>query len=145
MNLSGSQTIAAPIEQVWNYLLDVRKVAACAPDFQDIQEVGAEHWQAMIPVKLGFMRNKATVDLTRSDLRAPNHMVLKASGKAPGHTAEVLATLDLVSLAGQQTRLDWQANISLTGMLASVGTGLLKSTIEKDIEKFFTCLKNRLQ
>jgi carbon monoxide dehydrogenase subunit G len=40
MEFSGTQAIAAPIEMVWAFLLDVNKVAAYAPSFQSLEVLG---------------------------------------------------------------------------------------------------------
>ena len=65
MDFSGTQTIAAPIDKVWTYLMDVNQVAACAPGFQSLEELGQEHWKAVVGVGIGAVKAKFTMDVTR--------------------------------------------------------------------------------
>src|SRR5947209_14380511 len=58
MNFSGTQTIAAPIDKVWAFLLDVNNVAACAPGFQSLEELDEEHWKAVVAVGIGSIKAK---------------------------------------------------------------------------------------
>ncbi|GCF10995.1 CoxG family protein [Dictyobacter arantiisoli] len=145
MDFSGSQTLTVPIETVWAYLLDVRKVAACAPGFQSLEALGDEHWKMLVTVGIGPVRAKFTLDVTRPEMREPELMVVKARGKAPGNTVELSGRMQLVSLAEAQTRMDWQAHVLVNGTLASVGARLMGSTSEKLTTRFFDCLQAHLQ
>src|SRR5437660_12904091 len=78
MEFSGTQTIAAPIDKVWAFLLDVNNVAECAPGFQSMEELGEEHWKALVAVGLGSVKAKFTMDVTRADMHEPEQMVVKA-------------------------------------------------------------------
>ena len=144
MQFSGTQTISVPIEKVWAYLLDVNKVAACAPGFQSLEELGSEHWKALISVGNGPVKAKFTLDVTRPEMREPELMVVKARGKAPGSAVELSGKMNLSS-DGAQTRMDWDANVTVSGTLASVGGRLMNSTAEKLTGQFFSCLKTNLQ
>src|SRR3954447_1249319 len=53
MEFSGTQTIAAPVQRVWAFLMDVNNVAECAPGFQSLEVLGDEHWKALISVGVG--------------------------------------------------------------------------------------------
>ncbi len=77
MDFSGTQTIAAPIEKVWTYLLDVHNVAGCAPGFQSLEELGEEHWKAVISVGVGPVKAKFTMDVTRPEMHEPDLMIVK--------------------------------------------------------------------
>jgi uncharacterized protein len=145
MEFSGTQVIAAPIETVWAYLLDVNKVAACAPGFQSLEELGEEHWKAVISVGVGPVKAKFTIDVTRPEMREPDHMVVKGRGKAPGSAVELSGDMNLTSVDATQTRMDWSANVVVSGTIASVGARLLQGTAEKLTGQFFDCLKTKLQ
>ena len=145
MEFSGTQTIAVPIEKVWAYLLDVNKVAACAPGFQSLEELGEEHWKAIISVGVGPVKAKFTMDVTRPEMHEPDLMIVKGRGKAPGSAVELSGKMNLIALDEQQTQMDWSANVVVSGTIASVGARLLSGTAEKLTGQFFGCLKTKLQ
>jgi uncharacterized protein len=145
MEFSGTQTIATPIEKVWAYLLDVNKVAACAPGFQSLEELGEEHWKAVVSVGVGPVKAKFTLDVTRPEIHEPDHMIVKGRGKAPGSAVELSGDMHLASVDSAQTRMDWSAHVVVSGTIASVGARLLQGAAEKLTGQFFDCLKERLQ
>ncbi|HLI08858.1 MAG TPA: carbon monoxide dehydrogenase subunit G [Ktedonobacteraceae bacterium] len=145
MNFSGTQTINAPLEKVWNFLLNVNNVAACAPGFQSMEELGEEHWKAVISVGIGAVKAKFTMDVTRPEKEAPKYMVIKARGKAPGSAVDMTGDMNLTALDADQTRMDWSAQVVVSGTLASVGARLMQGTAEKLTGQFFDCLKDKLQ
>ncbi len=144
MEFSGSQTIAVPIQKVWLYLLDVNKVASCAPGFQSLEELGTEHWKAVIAVGVGPVKAKFTLDVTRPEMQEPELMIVKGRGKAPGSAVELEGTMNLVAEGPEQTRMDWKANVVVSGTIASVGARLMNSTAEKLTGQFFDCLKSKV-
>ena len=145
MDFSGTQTIDAPIEKVWAYLLDVHKVAACVPGFQSLEELGEEHWKAVVSVGVGPVKAKFTLDVTRPEKHEPDLMVVQGRGKAPGSTADLSGRMNLSAIDAEHTRMDWTAQVTVSGTIASVGARLLHQTAEKLTGQFFECLKENLQ
>ena len=145
MEFSGTQTIAAPIETVWAFLMDVNKVAACAPGFQSLEVLGDEHWKAVVAVGIGAVKAKFTLDVTRPEMEEPTHMVVKGRGKAPGSAVEMSGDMVLTSLNDAETQMDWKASVVVSGTIASVGARLLQGTAERLTGQFFACLKTTLQ
>src|SRR5581483_757849 len=107
MEISGTQTIAAPIAKVWAFLEDVNNVAACAPGFQSMEVLGEEHWKAVVGVGIGAVKAKSTMDVTRPEMEQPEHMVVKGRGKAPGSAVDMSGDMRLTALDGEQTQMDW--------------------------------------
>lgn len=145
MEFSGTEIISASIKDVWAYLMDVHKVAACGPGFQSLKEIEPEHWELLVSTRVGPIKTKMTLDVTRPEKHEPDHMVIKVHTKTHGSTIEVLAEIHLIALDAVKTRMDWNANAVVRGMLASVGTRMIDSTAEKQTAQFFTCLKDHLQ
>ncbi len=145
MEFSGSQTIAAPIEKVWAYLLDVNKVAACAPGFQSLEVLGDEQWKAVVSVGVGPVKVMFTLDVTRPEMEEPSHMVVKGAGKAPGNAVDMSGDMQLTSVEHEQTCMDWKANVTVSGTIGSIGARFLRGTAERLTGQFFDCLKTKLQ
>jgi len=145
MEFSGTQTIAAPIEKVWAFLLDVNKVASCAPGFQSLEVLGDEHWKAVVAVGVGAVKAKFTMDVTRDELQEPEHLTIKGRGKAPGSAVDMSGHMHLTALDSGETEMDWKATVVVSGTIASVGARLLQGTAERLTGQFFNCLKTTLQ
>jgi uncharacterized protein len=145
MEFSGSQTIDAPIEKVWDYLLDVNKVAACAPGFQSLEDVGEEHWKAVVAVGAGAVKAKFTLGVTRPEMKKLEQMIVKAHGKAQGSAVDMIGEMQLTTLDDSQTQMDWKATVNVSGTIASVGARLLSGVAQKLTGQFFDCLKTNLQ
>jgi carbon monoxide dehydrogenase subunit G len=144
MEFSGTQTIAAPIEKVWSFLMDVNNVAECAPGFQSLEVLGEEHWKAQVGVGIGAVKAKFTLDVTRPEIQEPERMVVKGRGKAPGSAVELAGDMHLASLEDGQTQMDWKATVVVSGTIASVGARLLNGTAERLTGQFFNCLQKKL-
>jgi carbon monoxide dehydrogenase subunit G len=145
MEFTGTQTVAAPIEKVWAFLLDVNNVAACAPGFQSLEVLEDEHWKAVVGVGIGSVKFKFTMDVTRPEMQPPDRMIVKARGKAPGSAVDMQGNMHLTSLDDQQTQMDWTATVIVSGTIASVGARLLTGTVQRLTGQFFDCLKAKLQ
>ena len=144
MEFSGTQTLDAPVQRVWAFLMDVNNVAECAPGFQSLEVLGDEHWKAIVSVGVGPVKAKFTLDVTRPEITEPEHMVVKGRGKAPGSAVDVSGDMHLTALSENETQMDWKANVVVSGTIASVGARLLNGTSERLTSQFFDNLKKKL-
>jgi carbon monoxide dehydrogenase subunit G len=145
MEFSGTQTIAAPIEKVWAFLMDVNNVASCAPGFQSLEVLGEEHWKAVVAVGVGAVKAKFTMDVTRDEMLELEHMTMKGRGKAPGSAVDMSGHMHLSTVDNGDTQMDWEASVVVSGTIASVGARLLQGTAQRLTGQFFDCLKSTLQ
>ena len=145
MEFTGTQTVAAPIEKVWAFLLDVNNVASCAPGFQSLEVLEDEHWKAVVGVGVGAVKFKFTMDVTRPEMQPPDLMIVKARGKAPGSAVDMQGNMNLTALDSEQTQMAWKATVTVSGTIASVGARLLSGTVQRLTGQFFDCLKSKLQ
>ena len=145
MEFSGIQTVAAPIEKVWAFLMDVNNVAACAPGFQSLEVLEDEHWKAVVAVGVGAVKAKFTLDVTRPEMREPENMTMKGRGKAPGSAVDLSGDMHLSAVDTGDTQMDWKASVVVSGTIASVGARLIQGTAQRLTGQFFDCLKTSLQ
>src|SRR5215469_11080606 len=105
MEFSGTQTVAAPIEKVWAFLMDVNNVAGCAPGFQSLEVLEDEHWKAVVAVGIGAVKAKFTLDVTRPEMSEPEHMTMKGRGKAPGSAVDLSGDMHLSAISSDETQM----------------------------------------
>lgn len=138
MRLEDTFEVQAPIDTVYNTILDVSKVTGCVPGAElvstngDVSEVG-------IRVKVGpiSMQYRGEVEIVERD--AANHravMKVRAREVRGQGTAEATATLSLSQNGGSTTTGEVEVEVDLTGRAASMGQGAIQDVSSKLVGRF---------
>jgi uncharacterized protein len=145
VHFEGAQTIGAPIERVWETLMDPNRIGPCMPGFQGVQVVDATHFKAKVGVGIAAIKANFTMDVSMENLNPPHQATAKAHGVAPISAVDVDSRMSLTELAGGGTQLQWTADVVVSGTLAGLGARLMQSTAQKVTSQFFTCLTKKLE
>ena len=145
MKFSGTVDINAPRDKVWAFVLDPNQVGSCGPGVESVEVIDSTHFKARAKVGVGFITARFVVDLEMAELTPPDEAVIKAHGQAPGSAVDATATMRLSDRAGGGTTMDWTADVSIAGTLASVGARLIEGTANKMIGQTFDCIKAKLE
>lgn len=145
MKFNGSVDIKAPRERVWAFVIDPDQVGSCGPGVESIEVVDATHFKARAKVGVGFITAKFVVDLELAELVAPDAAVIRAHGQAPGSAVDATAHMRLADDGAGGTRMDWDADVNISGTLASVGARLIEGTANKMIGQTFECIRAKLE
>ncbi len=145
MEFSGSVDIPAPRDRVFAFVTDPNKVGACGPGVESIEAIDATHFRAKAKVGVGFISARFVVDLEITEQQAPDMAVIKAHGQAPGSAVDALGRMNLADgpEPGTTTML-WAAEVSISGMIASVGSRLIEGTANKMIGQAFDCISAKI-
>lgn len=145
MHFEGKQSIKTPIEKVWAFVLDPNKVAECAPGFKSMEILGPDHFKPTLGVGIGAVKATFTLDVQLEDVNEPSHAAMRARGSAAGSAVEMKAAMDLTSVSDAETTMDWVADVTISGTIASVGSRLMEGTAHKLTAKFFDCFRQKLE
>jgi uncharacterized protein len=145
MQFSGTVEIRAPRDKVWAFVIDPNQVGSCGPGVESIEVVDDTHFKARAKVGVGFISAKFVVDLEMAETDPPTKAVIKAHGQAPGSAVDATATMALADGPDGTTTMDWSADVTISGTLASVGARLIEGTANKMIGQTFTCMKTKLE
>jgi uncharacterized protein len=145
MQFSGTVSIRAPRDRVWAFIIDPQEVGQCGPGVERVEQVDETHYKATAKVGIGMISARFHGQLEIVDQEQPIRAVLKARGQAPGSAADALATMHLRDGEDGGTVLDWRADVSISGTLASVGARLIEGTANKLIGQTFECIRTRLE
>jgi carbon monoxide dehydrogenase subunit G len=148
VKLEQSFDVAAPLDRVWEALIDVRRVAPCLPgaELEDSSEDGT--YRGSFTVKLG-----PTTAAYRGELRmeevdeATHRAVMRASGQDKRGQGSAKATI-VSTLAAQEggTRVDVETDFSITGRLARFGRGgMIEDVSNRLLRDFATCLQRSIE
>jgi uncharacterized protein len=144
--IENAFTVARPVDEVWDYLLDVERIAPCMPGAELTETVDDHTWKGKVNMKFGpvSMSFAGSVEMTERDDTA-HRVVLRAKGteqKGKGAaTASVTSWLEGVD-AG--TAVKMEADITLTGAAAQLSRGLLPEVSKRLTQQFADCLEANL-
>jgi carbon monoxide dehydrogenase subunit G len=145
MHFEGSVDIAAPRDRVWAFVIDPNQVGQCGPGVESIEVIDDTHFKATAKVGVGFISARFVVNMEMAELNEPDSATIKAHGQAPGSAVDATAQMHLSDSGSGGTRMDWSADVNLSGTLASVGARMIDGTAQKMIGQTFTCMKSKLE
>jgi carbon monoxide dehydrogenase subunit G len=145
MELEHSFTVPVPVDQAWDVLLDVERVAPCMPG-ATLDSVDGDEIKGRIKVKVGpiSITYAGTARFTERD-RDAGVVTLEASGKETRGSGTAAATVRS-ELHGQdgQTEVTVHTSLNVTGRPAQFGRGVMADVSAKLIGIFATNLADML-
>ena len=128
IHLENEFTVPASTDEVWEFLLDPRRVAPCMPGAELTEVVNDRQYKGKVNIKMGpvSLAFNGDVDITERD-DAAKRMVMKAKGaelKGKGQAnATVVSSLER---NGSGTKMRISQDIDLSGPLAQYGRGMIQ-------------------
>ena len=144
MKLEQSFTVAAPVEQVWDMLVDVERVAPCLPGAEITGQRPDGSYEGNFTVKLGPTTASYRGSLKMDSLdEASRTATMHANGTDKrgqgGAHAVIVSTLHQ---EGDETVVDVITDFTITGRLARFGRGGMIEDISKRMMRDFSqCLQ----
>ncbi len=145
MHFAGQVAIDASRDRVWAFLIDPNEVGSCGPGVESVDVVDPTHFRARAKVGVGFISARFVVDLQIAEQDPPTRAVIKAHGQAPGSAVDATAAMTLSDGDDGATVMDWTADVTIAGTIASVGARLIEGTANKMIGQTFDCVRSRLE
>jgi carbon monoxide dehydrogenase subunit G len=138
MQMTDSQRIAAPREQVWTALNDPEVLKRCIPGCESLEMTSPNEMTASVVLKVGPVKAKFAGKVTLSDLDPPNgyRITGEGSGGVAGF-AKGGATVRLEEDGPAATILHYEVDAQIGGKLAQLGGRLIDSTAKKLAAEFF--------
>lgn len=135
MRLTQSAEIACGAEEIFGLLRDPERVAACLPG-ASVHRLLADGAEGELAVRLGPYTAEY---VGTASLREVDHSALRvrAFGQERGDAGRADALVSVrLSPAGDRTRLDVVADLSIRGMAAKFGAGVLAEVSAQTLSRF---------
>ncbi len=136
MKFTGQNTIAAPVDRVWDALLDPRVLVATIPGCEQLEATGDHAYAMTVTAGVAAIKGTYSGSCTLADLHPHESLAMHLRGAgAPGTIDATVA----VSFAGEgdQTVLSYDADAVVGGMVGGVGQRMLTSVSRRMAAEFF--------
>jgi carbon monoxide dehydrogenase subunit G len=148
VKLEQSFTVDAPLERVWEALIDVQRVAPCLPG-AEITEAGDDGtYRGTFTVKLGPTTAAYRGELSMESVdEAARRVTMDAKGQDKRGQGSAKATI--VSVMREEagaTKVDVETDFTITGRLARFGRGgMIKDVSNRLLRDFSDCLAKTIE
>jgi len=147
MRFENEFVVKAPIEEVYEALLDVERVAPCMPGAEVVEKTGDDAYKVAIKVKVGpmSMTYRGDVQIVERDEAAKTATLrakakeARGQGTADAHVRMALAEQD----GGTHARMETE--VALSGRAAAMGRGVIADVSGKLVETFAGNLQEMLE
>jgi uncharacterized protein len=146
MKIEDSFTLPGPIETVWQFLLDIERMARCIPGVETIEAEDDQTYRGRLKVKVGPIAAAFEGTVTIVELDAPTRIVARIAADDQGSASAVRAdfTSNLRPVEAG-TQVDFAVEFNLRGRLAQFGLAVVKGTARKMTAQFSQCVRQALE
>jgi len=148
MALKIEQTVVleASPERVWALLTDPREVASCLPGAAITEQVDDRTWRGTMSVKVGPVTTKyrGTIGFERLDASRWEADVVGQGQDVKGRGGAALRMQSRLQPAGSGTEVRVTFEVSITGLLAQLGRGMIEGVSAQTFRQFVGALQQRL-
>jgi carbon monoxide dehydrogenase subunit G len=148
MKLEHSFQVSAPLERVWDALIDVERVAPCLPG-AEITEGGEDGtYRGTFSVRLGPTTAAYRGELAMDEVDAAAHRaVMRAKGQDKRGQGSAKATIvSTMREEGGATTVEVETDFTITGRLARFGRGgMIEDVSNRLLRDFSDCLQKTIE
>ena len=141
-------TVEAPVEQAWETMLDLERIAPCLPG-ASVEKASGDNgdYKGTMTVRIGPVSQKydGTVSITEADESA-HRAVLQADGKDSRGQGTASATIvsTMEEDGDGKTKVHVETDMKLTGRAAQFGRGVQQEVATKILTQFAECLEREI-
>jgi hypothetical protein len=137
MKLAGEAVLHAPVERVWAALRDPAVLVATIPGCERLVATGPDSYDMTVTAGVASIKGSYAGTVSLTDLPEPNTFLMKASGAGVPGTVSADVRVSLTE-AGEGTRLSYDADAAIGGVIGGVGQRMLIGVAKKLAGEFFT-------
>jgi uncharacterized protein len=140
MKVSGSATLHAPVERVYEALNDPAVLVRTIPGCERLERAGEDAYKMTLVAGVASVRGTYAGDVRIADQQPPNAFVLKASGAGAPGTVSADVQVRLAPGDDGTTVLSYDADAVVGGMIGGVGQRMLAGVATRTADQFFAAV-----
>jgi uncharacterized protein len=145
MKVNGTAILESPRDQVWKALNDPEVLVRTIPGCQRLEAVGPDEYRVTVSAGVAAIKGVYDGEVRLSDQRPPDGFVLKARGAGAPGTVDATIVVSLATDEENRTRLTYDADAIVGGMLGGVGQRMLTAVTKRTANEFFTNVDSALR
>jgi carbon monoxide dehydrogenase subunit G len=143
MDINASYSFDAPVDQVWNLLMDPEAVGKCLPGSRGLKEIAPDRYEVELGLAIAAIAGNFKGTVAIEEKNPPQSYKLAVEGTGRQGFVKGFARITLEP-DGARTHVRVAAQADVGGMIARVGQRLLEGVARTTMDRFYGCLANGL-
>jgi carbon monoxide dehydrogenase subunit G len=144
MKVSGDAVLHAPVEKVWSALNDPAVLVQTIPGCERLESTGPDTYRMVVTAGVASIKGTYSGRVELADQREPNSFLMIASGAGGPGTVSTEVRVSLADAGDGSTRLSYDADAVVGGVVAGVGQRMLVGVAKKIAGEFFNAVDDVL-
>jgi uncharacterized protein len=140
--------VQAPVERVWKYLIDPKRVVECLPGAELLEQQDERTFLGAIKVKVGPLSMSYKGQAKFTEINEQTHQVrmvgdAREVGGSGSTKVSMLSTVAPLANGGSEVLVN--ADIDLVGKIVQFGRGMIEEVSRQMFRQFSSCVKQHLE
>jgi carbon monoxide dehydrogenase subunit G len=147
MLIEGKFTMKAPIQKVWDFLLEPETLAACIPGAEKLEAIDDKNYEAIVKQKVGPFSVKFKFTTTLVEMDPPKYVKAVGRGAAMGNMGTFTheMTVNLAEISKDEVEISYKTNVNIVGRLATFGERIMRAKSKSVGEELTRNLQEELK
>jgi carbon monoxide dehydrogenase subunit G len=145
MKLSGSYTLSAPRDEVWELLMDPMTLQRIIPGCERLEQIGPDIFAADIKLGLAGVKGDYRGTVQISDQQPPERYRIHGDGRGKPGFAKGDGTVELTAEPDGTTTMHYIAEAQVGGPVAGIGQRLIEGAARSIINQSLKALAAELK
>jgi carbon monoxide dehydrogenase subunit G len=147
MLIEGKFTMKAPIQKVWDFLLEPETLAACIPGAEKLEAIDDKNYEAIVKQKVGPFSVKFKFTTTLVEIDPPKYVKAVGRGAAMGNMGTFTheMTVNLAEISKDEVEISYKTNVNIVGRLATFGERIMRAKSKSVGEELTRNLQEELK
>ena len=137
MKITGESVLHAPVDQVWDALLDPAVLVRTIPGCERLESAGENSYSMTVTAGVAAIRGTYSGSCVLSDLEPHQSLVMKLQGAGAPGTIDARVLVVFGDGGNGSTTLNYDADAVVGGMVGGVGQRMLTSVSRRMAGEFF--------
>jgi carbon monoxide dehydrogenase subunit G len=147
MLMEGKFALKAPIQKIWDALLDPETLLSCIPGAEKIDRLDEKTYECVVRQKVGPISVRFMFKSVLSRVEPPTHLEVEGEGEDIGRAGHLIqkSVVDLRETTEDNVEVTYKTEATIVGKLAMFGDRIMRAKAKKVEEEFTKALQERLQ
>jgi len=140
-------SIKAPIQKVWNFLLNPESIGPCIPGCEKIEAINEREFLSTVKIKVGPIAVRFKFKTTIEEISPYTYIRTVGGGDELDKKGRFKqqTTINFNKLSEDETEVSYRSEVSIVGRLATFGERIMRAKAKGLGQEFVNSVKGKLE